>query len=91
MSPALADSLVLDRFAVLGFSFGGPYARACAYALPGRVTYAGLFPASARLTIGLPDAACRPPHATALPPRDSHLASHDRWSRSPRDWHVAAR
>jgi pimeloyl-ACP methyl ester carboxylesterase len=39
---ALADSLALDRFAVLGFSFGGPYARACAYALPDRVTYAGL-------------------------------------------------
>lgn len=39
---ALADALAIDRFAVLGFSFGGPYARACAYALPDRVTYAGL-------------------------------------------------
>jgi pimeloyl-ACP methyl ester carboxylesterase len=39
---ALADSLALDRFAVLGFSFGGPYVRACAYALPDRVTSAGL-------------------------------------------------
>jgi pimeloyl-ACP methyl ester carboxylesterase len=38
----LADSLGLERFAVLGFSFGGPYARACAYALPERVTRAGL-------------------------------------------------
>lgn len=39
---ALADALELDRFAVAGFSFGGPYARACAYALPDRVTGAGL-------------------------------------------------
>jgi pimeloyl-ACP methyl ester carboxylesterase len=39
---ALADSLGIERFAVLGFSFGGPYARACAYALPERVTRAGL-------------------------------------------------
>jgi len=39
---ALADSLALERFAVLGFSFGGPYARACAYAFPERVTRAGL-------------------------------------------------
>jgi pimeloyl-ACP methyl ester carboxylesterase len=39
---ALADALELTRFAVLGFSFGGPYARACAYALPDRVITAGL-------------------------------------------------
>ena len=39
---AVADSLGLDRFAVFGFSFGGPYARACAYALPDRVIRAGL-------------------------------------------------
>ena len=38
----LADSLGLERFAVLGFSFGGPYLRACAYALPDRITRAGL-------------------------------------------------
>jgi hypothetical protein len=31
-----------EGFAVTGFSFGGPCARACAYALPGRVTRAGL-------------------------------------------------
>ena len=39
---ALADALRLDQFAVFGFSFGGPFARACAYALPERVTRAGL-------------------------------------------------
>lgn len=39
---ALADSLGIERFAVAGFSFGGPYARACAHALPERVTRAGL-------------------------------------------------
>jgi len=39
---ALADALAIGRFAVLGFSFGGPYARACAYAFADRVTRAGL-------------------------------------------------
>jgi pimeloyl-ACP methyl ester carboxylesterase len=39
---ALADALAIERFVVVGFSFGGPYARACAYALSSRVTTAGL-------------------------------------------------
>lgn len=34
----LADSLHLDRFAVVGFSAGGPYALACAYKIPHRLT-----------------------------------------------------
>jgi pimeloyl-ACP methyl ester carboxylesterase len=38
----LADSLGLERFAVLGFSFGGPYVPACAYALPHRTIRGGL-------------------------------------------------
>lgn len=34
----LADALGLDRFAVAGFSGGGPYAAACAWKLRGRLT-----------------------------------------------------
>jgi pimeloyl-ACP methyl ester carboxylesterase len=39
---AIADSLGLDRFAVLGRSGGGPHALACAAMLPDRVTRAGV-------------------------------------------------
>lgn len=39
---ALANSLALEYFAVLGYSMGGPHALACAYRLPGRVTMAGV-------------------------------------------------
>lgn len=38
----LADHLGHARFGVLGVSCGGPYALACARALPGRVAYTGL-------------------------------------------------
>jgi pimeloyl-ACP methyl ester carboxylesterase len=38
----LADALALGRFAVMGWSLGGQYAAACAYALPRRVTRAAL-------------------------------------------------
>jgi pimeloyl-ACP methyl ester carboxylesterase len=46
---AVADALGIDRFAVLGFSFGGPYARACAYAMPQRVRVAVLVSSSGPL------------------------------------------
>jgi pimeloyl-ACP methyl ester carboxylesterase len=39
---ALADDLGLDRFAVLGYSGGGPYALACAAMIPTRVTAVGV-------------------------------------------------
>jgi pimeloyl-ACP methyl ester carboxylesterase len=38
----LADSLGLDKFAVAGHSGGGPYALACAFALPARVRAAAV-------------------------------------------------
>jgi pimeloyl-ACP methyl ester carboxylesterase len=38
----LADALRLARFAVVGISGGGPYAAACAWGLPDRLTRAGI-------------------------------------------------
>ena len=39
---ALADHLGIDRFAVAGISGGGPYAAACAYRIPDRLTGAAI-------------------------------------------------
>lgn len=39
---SLADQLKIDRFPVLGWSAGGPYALACGYAIPDRVTVASV-------------------------------------------------
>jgi len=38
----LADSLRIDRFAVVGISGGGPYALACAYKIPDRLIACGI-------------------------------------------------
>jgi len=38
----LANALRIERFAVMGWSLGGQYAAACAYALPRRVTRAAI-------------------------------------------------
>jgi pimeloyl-ACP methyl ester carboxylesterase len=38
----LADGLEIDRFGVFGMSGGGPHAAACGYALPDRISAAGL-------------------------------------------------
>lgn len=37
----VADQLGIERFGVLGYSAGGPYAVACAHAFPERLTFAG--------------------------------------------------
>jgi pimeloyl-ACP methyl ester carboxylesterase len=53
---SLADALSVQRFAVLGWSAGGPYAAACAALLPGRVTAAGIAsgtPPSGAPTMGM--------------------------------------
>lgn len=42
---AFADELGLDRFPVAGISAGGPYAAACAYKIPQRVTAAAIISA----------------------------------------------
>jgi pimeloyl-ACP methyl ester carboxylesterase len=39
---SLADALQFDKFAVVGHSGGGPHTLACAYALPERITAAGV-------------------------------------------------
>ncbi len=39
---AFADALGIDRFPVIGVSGGGPYAAACAYKIPQRVTRAAI-------------------------------------------------
>ncbi|MEV6071832.1 alpha/beta hydrolase [Nocardia sp. NPDC052001] len=47
---AVADHFGFDRFAVLGASGGGPYAMACAYALPERVSRCVLVSSMAPVT-----------------------------------------
>jgi pimeloyl-ACP methyl ester carboxylesterase len=47
----LADALGLERFAVAGYSAGGPYALACAALLGDRVTRAGLVATTTRLIL----------------------------------------
>lgn len=49
---ALGDTLGLKRFPVLGISGGGPYAAACAYAIPERLTACGLLAALGPLELG---------------------------------------
>jgi len=39
---ALADHLALSRFAVVGYSGGGPYAAVCALKIPERLTHVGI-------------------------------------------------
>ena len=48
---ALADELGLERFAVLGYSAGGPYAAVCALKIPERLTTVGIVSGMASHTI----------------------------------------
>jgi pimeloyl-ACP methyl ester carboxylesterase len=45
----LADALNIERFAVMGYSGGGPYAAVCALKIPDRLTAAGLVSSMAPL------------------------------------------
>ena len=47
---ALADHLHLERFAILGYSGGGPYAASCALAIPERITQVGIVSGTAPFT-----------------------------------------
>jgi pimeloyl-ACP methyl ester carboxylesterase len=47
----LADALDLDRFAVMGWSCGGPYAAACGARLGGRITAVGLLSSAVPLEL----------------------------------------
>lgn len=47
---ALADSLHIDRFAVLAYSLGGPYGMACAFSIPERVKKVGVVSGAAIFT-----------------------------------------
>src|SRR5918998_25550 len=51
----LADHLEIERFAVVGWSGGGPYAAACGYLLPHRVRKVGMVSSPAPLS-GVPEA-----------------------------------
>jgi pimeloyl-ACP methyl ester carboxylesterase len=80
----LADSLGVERFAVLGFSFGGPYARACAYALADRVTRAGLV--SCLGQIDYPDGKRGMPPPTRYGPAAARISP---WFARPMVWFTA--
>ena len=58
---ALADALGMNRFAVLGVSGGGPYAAACAYQIPDRLTQVVLLSSVAPVEAGLDSVLPRDP------------------------------
>jgi pimeloyl-ACP methyl ester carboxylesterase len=76
---ALADQLALARFAVLGYSGGGPYAAACALLkIPGRLTRVGIVSGTAPfdepgLSAGIDPVSLRFMHLAHTKPRLSRL------------------
>lgn len=47
---ALADHLKIEKFSILGYSGGGPYSAACAFAIPERIIKAGIVSGTAPFT-----------------------------------------
>ena len=75
---ALADQLALVRFAVLGYSGGGPYAAACALKIPERLTRVGIVSGTAPfdepgLSSGIDPASLRFMQLARTKPRLSRL------------------
>ncbi|HEX5838348.1 MAG TPA: alpha/beta hydrolase [Anaerolineales bacterium] len=48
---ALADHLKMDRFSILGYSLGGPYGAACAFAIKQRLMRVGIVSGAAMFTL----------------------------------------
>ncbi len=76
---ALADHLGLTRFAVLGYSGGGPYAVACALQIPQRITRVGIVSGTAPfdapgLTLGIERWSLRLLQVSRVQPRLFRLA-----------------
>ncbi|MEJ2754923.1 MAG: alpha/beta hydrolase [Gammaproteobacteria bacterium] len=71
----LADSLELERFSVLGFSGGGPYAAACVYRFAQRLLHTALISSPAPYTVpGMTDGMLPANLALFEQARDDYLA-----------------
>jgi pimeloyl-ACP methyl ester carboxylesterase len=71
----LADTIGLDRFAIVAWSGGGPYALGCAWALSGRVTQVGLISTPAPLA-----GASAADYAAKMHRAASRAADHAPWA-----------
>jgi tetratricopeptide (TPR) repeat protein/pimeloyl-ACP methyl ester carboxylesterase len=95
----LADHLGIERFAVLSVSGGGPYAAACAYKLPERVTRLTLVNSPAPFSApGVWQAMSRLDHLRVRIARHTPRPVFDKmqdlfawfWRRQPAQWYVAS-
>ena len=89
---ALADALGIDRFAVVGWSYGGNYAAACAALIPSRVTAAGVVSTRHLSEYNVVE---RPDAYAELDPEDrtdydlaqkDPVAAAENWARRNADW-----